>query len=170
MRTLILILLLSAAPAAQSLPDAPSVLCARSPEVCKPVVPGRWLPDHNPNPGFWVWGADLSESEWPLRTNRELLHNRPLLLMHAAWLASFAYDAELTHAGVAHHNCIEGGLSEAHPSRGELYRGDIPEFAVGTVFGIVMAKYVWEPLALIFPVVGGTMHIQGGTEWLLKCW
>ncbi|MGB2603907.1 MAG: hypothetical protein WBC78_09940 [Candidatus Sulfotelmatobacter sp.] len=55
MRSLILTVLLSAAAAAQSLPDAPSVLCARSPEVCKPVVPGTWLPDHHPNPGFWVW-------------------------------------------------------------------------------------------------------------------
>jgi hypothetical protein len=112
----------------------------------------------------------MSEDDPSLRTNHEMFHDKTLILAESAWLGAITYDVELTHQGLAHHRCVEQNGDSQHPSRGALYLGSLPEFAVGTAWNWLAAKYVWKPLILEFPVYSGLEHIRGGSGWLLNCW
>lgn len=119
--------------------------------------------------GFWTFrGLDGPV----LRTNREAIHDKTLLGAEAFWLGSIVYDAELTHQGLAHHKCVEAStlVDDRHPSRGELYVWDVPEFAVGTALNYLMLRFVGKPL--IFETVGiaSVEHLRGGSRWLTNCW
>jgi hypothetical protein len=52
-----------------------------------------------------------------------VIWNKKFAFAHVVELSSILYDVEMTHAGVAHHKCAEGGggITEMHVSRRELY-------------------------------------------------
>jgi hypothetical protein len=184
MRLMLLLITLSALTFGQSessskkadaeLPDSIEAICARSPEFCDNFDSDHynWHPyQRHPNPGFFAWGGDLDGDAWPLRTNHELFHNRIFLVSHAIWLSSIVYDIELTHQGLAHHNCVEGNLNAGeHPGRTELYVGSIPTTALMFALDIFWTKYLFQPNAVIGPVIGSAYHFRGGSQWLLNCW
>lgn len=119
--------------------------------------------------GFWSVGD--ADARVPLRTNYEVFHDKTWLTTQAVWLGAIVYDVEVTHAGVAHHRCAEGNEDlAAHPSRGELYRSNIPEYAVGTAFNWLMLKYMTKPLIFVFSGYDTIKHLRGGTGWLQDCW
>jgi hypothetical protein len=106
--------------------------------------------------------------------------SKAFLIGHGIYLASNVFDIEMTHQGLAHHRCVEGGFDGGqHPSRGELYRGDLPVFGFLTFMDIlfkmeynrpdIRTKWlVWMP----FSFAGwGTMgHLRGGIKWYTDCW
>ena len=65
----------------------------------------------------------------PLRTNREVFHNKILVTTQLVWLGAIVFDVEATHQGLAHHKCVEGNGSNPQPSRGGLYRSDLAEYS-----------------------------------------
>lgn len=105
---------------------------------------------------------------------------KTFLIAHGVWLASNVFDIEMTHEGVTHHRCVEGGegISDAHPSRSEMYANDGIVFAVGTLFDWVMQRTVrregggkaffWAPY--IFAGYGTALHLKGGIDWYSRCW
>lgn len=90
------------------------------------------------------------------------------------WIAADAYDAEMTHEGLAHHYCVEGNEALGlHPSRGQLYlyeaRNEVPLMAMG--FFIHKLKRKGTTLIFIGMATGAaSIHITGGTEWAAGCW
>jgi hypothetical protein len=165
----------SSSRAGQPLPDAIEAMCDRSPEQCGDEFLTHDYGWHefqrHPNPGFFAWGADLQGDAWPLRTNSEVFHNRIFVISHAVWLGSIVYDVELTHQGLAHHNCIEANLNAGeHPGRTALYVGSIPTTALGLAWDFFWTKYLFEPNGVAGPIVGSIYHIRGGTRWLTECW
>jgi hypothetical protein len=102
---------------------------------------------------------------------RRTVWNKKLIVAHAVFLGSIVYDAELTHQGLAHHNCEEGNASlGTHPSRGELYRKNMLSF--GAISGIdwFTNKTKMRYLPYLGPVVGSAVHLVGGSKWLAECW
>lgn len=101
---------------------------------------------------------------------------KPFLIAHGAWFASIVYDSELTHAGLAHHRCVEigGGIPERHISRGELYGENGAVFAVGTLFDwLIQRSHPPKPfnfMVYAFPTVGTIEHLHGGSTWIASCW
>jgi len=137
------------------------------------VVPDAPQPQYAPareKAGFWTFGS--SDDLYPLRTNREVFHDKIFLTVQAIWLGSIVFDSEITHQGLAHHNCVENSINPDgdHPSRGALYAGDIPGFALGTAMNWLMMKYVSKSMIFTFPTYGSIKHFQGGSEWLQRCW
>jgi hypothetical protein len=118
--------------------------------------------------GFWTFLAPGAKA--PLRTNRQAFHDKTWLVAQTAWLGTIVYDSELTHQGLAHHNCVEKNGNNPHPSRAELYRSDIPEYAVGTAVNWMVLRFVGKPLMFEFPSYSGIQHIRGGSSWLMNCW
>jgi hypothetical protein len=117
-------------------------------------------------PNFWGFGDGHS----PLRSNLEIFRDRSWQITEGMWLSSMIYDAELTHAGLAHHKCVESNVDGPYPSRGELYLNDLPEFAVGNAFSFLMTKYITKPLMFEFPAYASVVHFRGGSHWLTQCW
>jgi hypothetical protein len=159
-----------------TLPDAPSpegpaypspaVLCSRSPEICA-TLPDAPLP--RPTPGFWAFGG--ADDAHPLRTNHEVWHDKTWRATQTFWLGAIIYDVELTHAGLAHHRCVEGNSElSRHPSRTGLYLSNLPEYLVGTGFNWMMLKFVSKPLIFEMPAIASVAHIRGGSEWVTRCW
>ena len=133
-------------------------------------VAEKYVPE-NPKPqkaGFWsVRGFE----DPPLRTNREVLHDKTWLATQAFWAGAIVYDTELTHQGLAHHRCSETTVQLGpYPSRGAIYRNDLPEYIVGTAFNYAMLRLFTKPMIFEVPSWGSIRHIQGGSEWLLDCW
>jgi hypothetical protein len=154
---------------AQSAPPNSIVTSNGQVILLPPDAPEPFQPPVKEKPSFWTFGGP--DAPAPLRTNHEVFHDRFFLSEQAFWLSAIVYDSEITHQGIAHHRCQEGNQNlPAHPSRGQIYRSDIPEYAVGTAYNFLMMKYMWKPLSMLFPAVGGTEHIRGGSEWLLNCW
>ena len=130
------------------------------PEVPAPLEPKK--------PGFWTFGS--WEDDHPLRTNGEILHDKTWRVTQTFWLGAIAYDVELTHQGLAHHKCVENSWEDPHPSRGDLYRGHIAEYAVGSGLNWLFMKYVSKSLTLEFPGYASAKHLQDGSRWLTDCW
>ena len=99
---------------------------------------------------------------------------KTFLLVHATYLAANVFDIEMTHQGLAHHNCVEGGFDgDPHPSRGELYRQDMAVFAVITGFDYLFAKThppKWFPVQYFMPAMAIGKHLKGGIDWYSRCW
>jgi hypothetical protein len=136
-------------------------------------VPVKHALPENPRPqperaGFWTFGSP--DAPAPLRSNREVFHDRTWLATQSFWLGTIVYDSELTHQGLAHHNCVEGSQIGPHPSRGALYRSDLPEYVVGTAFNYLALRFLAKPLIFEFAAYGSVEHLRGGTAWLLNCW
>ena len=123
-----------------------------------------------PAPGFWDVGNP--DSSQPLRTNSQIFHDHLWQTTQAVWLSSIVYDEEVTHQGLAHHKCYEKNLfNNPNPSRWQLYRNSIPEYAFGTAFNYLMMRYVTKSLILGFPAIATKEHIEGGTQWFTEgCW
>jgi hypothetical protein len=120
-------------------------------------------------PGFWTFGS--WDRAHPLRTNYEVFHDKAWIATQVVWLGGIAYDVELTHEGIAHHRCEEGNIHlNRHPSRGELYRSDLPEYAIGTAFNVLVLKFLTKPLIFEWPAIAIGKHLQAGSSWLLNCW
>jgi hypothetical protein len=154
------------------LPEAPSSSLHNDEEAYVPQ-PGERLISTEPlpisKPGFWDFGS--WDAEKPLRTNYEVFHDKAFWGSEAFWLGTIIYDVEATHQGIAHHKCVEGNDDgNYYPSRAQLYRKSLPEFTVGTAFGLAMLKYVTKVSIFEFPAYSGTGHIRGGSSWFLNCW
>lgn len=140
-----------------------------------PVPQGASSLPHAPQPqqsgktGFWSFRG-LNDPV--LRTNRQVLHDKTLLATESFWLGSIVYDAELTHQGLAHHKCVEATtlVDDRHPSRGELYAWDVPEFAAGTALNYLMMRFVGKPLIFETAGIASAEHLRGGSKWLMSCW
>jgi hypothetical protein len=145
-----------------TLPEAPSVLCSRSPAVCD----SRYAVAPPPKAGFWSFRAP---DDPVLRSNHEVFHDKTLLATQAFWLGAITYDVELTHQGLAHHNCVEHG-DDPHPSRSELYVGNLPEYLVGSGFNYISMRYFGKPNIFLFATWGSVEHLRGGSAWITNCW
>lgn len=87
--------------------------------------------------------------------------------------ASAIFDTEVTHAGIAHHRCVEGNpyFNTHYPSRGHLYKHNAEEFAVVGGLGFLMTKariYRWIPVGM--GAYGAQMHFRAAASWLGNCW
>jgi len=144
---------------------SPTALCSRSPDVCAPDAP-------QPQPvkaGFWT----ISEPDdaQPLRSNREVWHDKTWRGLQLFWLGAIVYDMELTHAGIARHKCVEVNQNlPQHPSRGRLYLENLPEYAAGTAFNWLALRYIGKPLIFVFPAMASEVHLRAGSTWPTNCW
>jgi hypothetical protein len=146
------------APATAPIPDAPSSSSVTNHEETS-------LPREEPR--FWT----LGDAEHAIRTNRQVFHDKTWLGVQGFWLGTIVYDTELTHQGLAHHNCVEGnaGLGP-DPSRGDLYRYNMLVYTVGTSYNWLVMRFVGKPLIFTFPAVNSFQHLRGGSKWLADCW
>lgn len=149
-----------------TLPESPSALCASSPEVCDPRF--NQGPDTSDKAGFFsVRGPD----DRPLRTNREVFHDKTWAVTQAVWLGAITYDVEITHQGIAHHKCVEGNLDlKERPTRASLYLDNLAEYAAGTGFNYIALRFIAKPVSFLFPTWSSIEHIRGGSQWLMNCW
>ena len=97
--------------------------------------------------------------------------NKEFIAVHAAFLGSIVYDAELTHQGLAHHNCAEANPNlGSHPSRGQIYRENMLAFSAISGFDWLIAKAKIPYIPYIGPAVGSAIHLTAGSKWLAQCW
>jgi hypothetical protein len=98
--------------------------------------------------------------------------NKKFIAVHAAFLASIVYDAELTHQGLAHHKCVESNTELGpHPGRGTIYGQNMLAFGVIGGLDWVAARFIKIPfLPYVTPSVASAEHITGGSKWLTECW
>jgi hypothetical protein len=149
-----------------TLPPGEDFVLHEGESVTMPVAPVE-VPQQRP--GFWTFGS--WDRAHPLRTNYEVFHDKAWIATQVVWLGGIAYDVELTHEGIAHHKCEEGNIDlNRHPSRGELYRSDLPEYAIGTAFNVIVLKFLTKPLIFEWPAIAIGKHLQAGSSWLLNCW
>lgn len=134
------------APSALQLPPAPVVTCGRLQWKC------------------WDYGKDQL-------SNRETVQSRSWLIPTAGGLAATLFDAEMTHAGLAHHRCVESNIDPPYPSRGQLYRGMMPGWAGVSAFGFLLTKLKvpWLVYSGMQSGVAG-IHLHGGISWMGNCW
>lgn len=140
MKSLCIVLLLALAACAQELPDAPQ------PQLT----------------------SSSRDTLTPLTWHRTL-HSKTFWAAHGVLLAATVYDVEVTHAGLAHHKCVENG-ENLYPSRGYLYKTNLPIIAAFTVGDLVLRK-MGVPFGYYAPpIVGSAKHFYGGSKWLTQCW
>ena len=73
-----------------------------------------------------------------------------------------------------------GSWDRAHPLRTnyEVFhdrawianRSDLPEYAIGTAFNVLVLKFLTKPLIFEWPAIAIGKHLQAGSSWLLNCW
>jgi hypothetical protein len=100
---------------------------------------------------------------------------RKFLFAHGVYLASNVFDIEMTHQGLAHGKCLEGGFDgSGRPSRGELYAKDMSVFAIITGMDWMFAKLHPPKAFQWMPFMGSTqgtiVHLRGGINWYRRCW
>lgn len=103
---------------------------------------------------------------------RQVFQSKAFYALIAGDFMAGAFDAEMTHEGIAHHVCVEGSVHPPYPSRGDLYRAQIPEYAATAAVGFIWLKVrgpKWlMPALLTGPIYG---HIfKGGLPWYEGCW
>jgi len=107
------------------------------------------------------------------KTMREVF-NKKFVAAHGILLASFVFDAEVTHAGLAHHKCLESNLQLGpHPSRWQLYSGKGNLFFLGGLIGLdlVSEKFQIPYVPYLLPLAGAAKKFTAGTSWLTgTCW
>lgn len=116
-------------------------------------------------------GAASAQIPGPYPSNREIFKMKSFWIPTAVHLSGDLFDAEITHAGLAHHRCIEGNPNlYGHPSRGQLYLNNLIEFGAITGFRFLLKKgkvpFVSEGMGL----ASGAFHFEGGAQWPLYCW
>ena len=99
---------------------------------------------------------------------------KTFFLVHGTYLAANVFDIEMTHQGIAHHNCVEGGFDgDPHPSRGEMYAQDMTIFSFITGLDYLFATAhppKWFPVHYFMPAIAITKHLKGGIQWYSRCW
>jgi len=135
-------------------------------------------------------GASLANIEWPLNApnqpKKPEVHIEPYWdkTTIATWgvlAGSMIFDSEITHQGIAHHNCVERNLDVGrYPSRGELYFDNFvgefaPLFALEWVGGLAMRNghvngRFWKSFRRYYPLGPAAYHFEGGAQWLARCW
>ena len=153
MQRILTVLLLCGTCLAQNfdLPDAPS--SARNP---------RELAYSQQKCGPWkCWNYSTI-------SNKEVFKSKAFWLTFGGDVALSTLDAEVSHAGLAHHYCSELNNNN---SRWQLYRYNLPENAAVGVTAFLWVKFKgpkWVlPLFLARPAY---VHIQGADSWLSRCW
>lgn len=163
-----LLFLCAAWMAAQSAPAAKDVSIITVHEGETVTVPENPRPQPRARAGFWSFRAP---DDPVLRTNREAFHDKTWAVTQSVWLAAIVFDAEATHQGLAHHNCVEGDIvGSPHPGRGELYLNSLPEYAAGTAFNYMAMRLVGKPLIFEWASWGVISHVRGGSAWIRNCW
>ncbi len=123
-------------------------------------------------PAVAVYQPNAHRPPEPAAVRDQKVFNKKFIAAHAVLLGSIVYDAELTHQGLAHHECVEANTYLGpHPSRAELYRQNL--LAFGAVGGLdwVAAKFIKIPyLPYVTPGVESVVHLRGGSKWLTQCW
>lgn len=133
-------------------------------------------PSSYPHTGWALWNGK------PTRSNLEILKDPKFEWFAVGQLSLAMLDAEVTHAGIAHHRCVEANTSlSRYPSRGELYRN----FAMtdGAIFGLgfLIEKTIprgkltktekvaswFYPAMASFGMQG---HARGAASWFEHCW
>lgn len=150
MKLAIILLVLALPVVAEDLPDAPSA--AQPPK---------------------------KQSSWSrLRDGRKALTNREVLSSKKWWIPSAllfgfsVWDAETTHAGLAHHRCVESNRNlPLHPSRGELYREFVIEDGAIIGLGFLFTKaraphWIYDGMT----GYGDVVHAKGAISWYGNCW
>jgi hypothetical protein len=98
------------------------------------------------------------------------LFTKPFLAAHAVFLASTVFDIEVTHQGLAHHMCVEQNGSSPRPSRGDLYKIHLLEFAAFTGMDTLFQAAHFKGAPYVGAIVGTIKHVNGGTRWVTGCW
>lgn len=140
------------------LPDAPSARLVAKPEV---------------------W--DLAEKTAPAVPPRlDPIWDKKMWAAHLALAGSMIFDVEMTHQGLAHHQCVEGNDNlSLRPSRSELYIDNLKQFGpivfmdwLGTaaVRNGHLPRWIWKPMGLAGPIYSSIVHIKGGLAWYTRCW
>jgi len=154
MRVALVVLLLCILASAQS-----KTLDEQFPEAPEPI---KRLP----------YGGFAHDKSGEVKEPRAL--TKTFLLVHGAYLAANVFDIEMTHQGVAHHKCVEGGFDgDPHPSRKEMYVIDMTIFTVVTGLDYLFAKGhppKWLPVQYVMPSIGIGKHLKGGIAWYSRCW
>lgn len=101
-------------------------------------------------------------------TNWQTLRSKTLWAYYGVAILPGVLDAEVSHAGLAHHHC-----SEAHGlnSRGQLYENNAMEWGAEIIFGFVATK-IKMPKWMLFPTAAAPVAIHGRATagWLENCW
>jgi hypothetical protein len=124
--------------------------------------------------GVWNQGCRCWTGRRNSRKTMREVFNRKFVVAHGIFLASFVYDAEITHAGLAHHKCLESNMQLGpHPSRWELYSGKGNLFFLGGLIGLdlVSEKFQIPYVPYLLPLAGAAKKFTAGTSWLSgSCW
>ncbi|HTV56372.1 MAG TPA: hypothetical protein VMI06_15825 [Terriglobia bacterium] len=135
-------------------------------------MPNALEPGAGLAPAAAVYQPRAHKPPEPAAVRDQKVFNKKFIAAHVALLGSIVYDSELTHQGLAHHECVEANsYLGLHPSRGELYRQNL--LAFGAVGGLdwVAAKFIKIPyLPYVTPGVESVIHLRGGSKWLTQCW
>lgn len=136
--------------------------------MCWAQNPSLVLPDA-PDPQPAPAKQRRQWSDVKFRSNGETLSNKSMWLFDFAAIAPGLLDAEVSHAGLAHHKC-----AEAHHlnSRWQLYRNNLPEWGVELAIGFLGTK-VKMPRWLMFSVAAYPIEAHGRAtaRWLDgPCW
>jgi hypothetical protein len=144
-------------PETTDLPDAPSATFS--------VKPPTWNLAETPPP--------------PAPRQIEPIWDKKMWAAHLILAGSMIFDVEMTHQGLAHHQCVEGNDNlESKPSRGELYVDNLKQFApmlvmdwlgTATVRAGHLPRWFWKPLGYAGPIYGSFKHFHGGISWYTRC-
>lgn len=138
---------------AMAQPDAPS--------TAQPPAPAA-------KEGSWtrLWDGRLA------RTNAEVVTAKRWWIPSLVLLGATTFDIETTHAGLAHHRCVEANRNfPLYPSRGELYRNGLIESGAVMGLGFLFTKakaphWIYDGMA----TYGTVIHIKGAVGWYRNCW
>ena len=108
------------------------------------------------------------EDNVKFRSNREVLRSKAFWSTFVGDFLISSFDAEMSHAGLAHHVCTEQhGLT----SRGQLYLNNLPENAAVGIVSFLWVKFRAPnyvlPAFLAYPA---KVHISAGLKWYQDCW
>lgn len=89
--------------------------------------------------------------------------------VHAGLVLATAYDAEVTHQGLASRKCVEGNPDLGyHPERGKLYAEGIGLDAVVTAFDYLLYRKLAHGTQFTGAAIGIAKHLDGGTRWFTE--
>jgi hypothetical protein len=128
-------------------------------------------------PGTWSL-SEAKQSAAPARPDP--VWDKKMWAAHIILAGSMIFDVEMTHQGVAHHQCVEANTNvPRQPSRSELYLDNLKQFAPLVVMDWLgsaaeraghLPRWVWKPMGYAGPIYGSVVHIRGGLSWYTRCW
>jgi hypothetical protein len=156
-------------PASLALNAAAGDITKMSPLPDAPIAPTEYLPAATVYRPTWLGQPEAAVQSEPVFNERFI--NKKFLAVHAVFLASIVYDAELTHQGLAHHKCVESNPDlGTHPSRGRIYGENTLAFSAISGLDWILGKTKIPVLPYVSPLVGTAVHLTGGSKWLTECW